>query len=503
MPQERLSPPELSRMLAQQAESVCRHYLPAGRKSGNSWIVGNLFNEPGRSLTICIKGEARKLGRWTDHSTQEYGDLLDLIRINRGHPSLGPAMAEARHFLGIANQAPTTSTKPNGDRPAPPVLPPDPPATNPPNTPAEHSARLLWERCQPLPGTLGELYLHSRSIDDANHPALRFDKELQYKEGTDISHWPAIVAALTDLDDHVLAVHRTWLEPGGRNKADLPSPRKMLGYSKGAGVRFRNNLLPDCDVVIGEGIETVLSILQALPQSAGIATLSATLMPRILVPRTSGRILIATDRDPAGYAAALKLKTRLEAEERTAELILPKNADFNDDLVSLGPDALFAHISVQLRQSSGELPPPRPPEQPPTSTSQPVIALAPTLPSIDTADYHLIPLQDIDRANLMKVTAFQGIPRPHQVLAAAAAYADIARIAADRSRVTKVLILTASYMAAPLERALRRHNLEPVHPYVKTVYTRHDDGSVSIAKQVTGLITALPTEDKPPTDSEF
>lgn len=502
MSQDRLSPPELSRMLARQAENVCRHYLPAGKKSGNSWIVGNLFNEPGRSLTVCIRGEARKLGRWTDHATHQYGDLLDLIRINRGHPSLGPAMAEARHFLGIANQAPTRPGPPNGAQPPPAAAKAAEP-DDPPETPSEHSARALWGKCKPLAGTLGELYLHSRSIDDADHPALRFNKALEYREGPKISRWPAIVAALTDLDGHVLAVHRTWLDPQGRHKADLPSPRKMLAYSKGAGVRFRNNLLPDCDIVISEGIETVLSILQALPQCAGIATLSATLMPRILVPPTNGRILIATDRDPAGYNAALKLKSRLESEERTAALILPKEADFNDDIVSLGPDALFAHISVQLRQNAGELPPARPAEPPPSPASEPVIALSPTLPAIDAPDYQLIPLQQIDRANLMKVTAWQGIPRPHQVRAAADAYADIARIAADRAGVTKVLILTASYMAAPLERALRRHNLEPLHPYIETLYTRHDDGSISTARRVTGLFPAVPPEDKPSTDNEF
>ncbi len=480
MPQDRLSPPELSQLLAPQAEAVCRHYLPAGRKSGNSWVIGNIFNEPGRSLTVCIRGNARKLGRWTDHSTGEYGDLLDLIRINRGHKSLGPAMAEARHFLGIPSRPAKLGNAPRS------AMPPD--DGDPP--PAEHSARVLWDRCKPLAGTLGELYLHSRSIDDVNHAALRFDNALRYQDGPDISHWPAIVAALTNLEGRVLAVHRTWLEPEGCRKAPLPSPRKMLGYSKGAGVRFGNHLLPDCDIVIGEGIETVLSVLQAMPQSAGIATLSATLMPRILVPGTSGRILIAADRDPAGYNAALKLKSRLEAEKRAAELILPRNADFNDDIVSLGPDALFAHISVQTSQSAREL---RPPAEPP-----PVLALAPALPSIETPGYRLIPLQNIDRANLMKVTSFKGVPRPHQVLAAAAAYADVARIAAERAGITSVLILTASYMAAPLERALRRHNLEPVHPYVEIVHTRHDDGSISAAKRVTGLIPALHPEDKPP-----
>lgn len=502
MPQDLLSPPELSQLLAPQAEAVCRHYLSAGKKSGNSWVVGNLFNEPGRSLTVCIRGTARKLGRWTDHSTGEYGDLLDLIRINQGHRSLGPAMAEARRFLGIAHPSRSRPSKPGGMQAPPSSPPPQDAPDDPPAAPSEHSARNLWNRCKPLAGTLGELYLHSRSIDDANHPSLRFDNALQYKEDHEVSHWPAIVAALTDLEGHVLAVHRTWLEPEGRRKADLPSPRKMLGYSEGAGVRFRNHLLPDCDVVIGEGIETVLSILQAMPQSAGIATLSATLVPRILVPPTNGRILIAADRDPAGYNGALKLKDRLEAEQRATELILPKDADFNDDLVSLGPDALFAHISVQLRQSAGELPPPRPPNPLPNPASEPVLALAPTLPSIPTPDYHLIPLQERDRANLMKVTAFKGIPRPHQVLAAASAYADIARIAAGRAGTNKVLILTASYMAAPLERALREHKLEPVHPYVETVHTRHDDGSVSVTKRVTGLIPALPAKDKQPTHSE-
>ena len=102
----------------------------------------------------------------------------------------------------------------------------------------------------------------------------------------------------------------------------------------------------------------------------------------------------------------------------------------------------------------------------------------------------------------LKAVTFKGIPRPHQVLAAATAYADIARVAANRSGTRKVLILTASYMAAPLERALREHKLEPVHPYVETVHTRHDDGSVSVTKRVTGLIPALPAKDKQPTDSE-
>ncbi len=477
-------------MLARQAENVCRHYLTAGKKSGNSWIVGNIHNEPGRSFTVCIKGDARKLGRWTDHSTGEYGDLLDLIKHNRGHTSLGPALAEARHFLGIANRPLPRPLRAEADPAPQPADGTNEPPDDTPDTPAEHSSRLLWDRCVPLPGSPGELYLHSRSIDKADHQALRFNAALQYREGPETTYWPAIVAALTDLDGQVLAVHRTWLDPDGRRKADLPSPRRMLGYSEGAGVRFRNHFLPDCDMTIGEGLETVLSILEALPLCAGIATLSSTLMPRIHVPEATGRILIAADRDPAGYNGALKLQQRLTDEGRQAELIIPKNADFNDDLKALGPHGLFTHISVQIRRSSGDLSPPCATDEPSPSAPEPIIALTPSPPSIASPEYRLLPLEAIDRTNLLKVTAFPGLPRPHQILSAASSYAAIAKIAADRAGATKVLILTASYMAAPLERALRERGLEPLHPYVETVRTQQDDGTVSTERKITGFIPA-------------
>ncbi|QBJ26503.1 hypothetical protein HmaOT1_19380 (plasmid) [Haematobacter massiliensis] len=56
--------------LAENAESVCRAYLPAGRREGSYWIVGDLQNNPGRSLFVRLTGSASgpgAAGKFTDY----------------------------------------------------------------------------------------------------------------------------------------------------------------------------------------------------------------------------------------------------------------------------------------------------------------------------------------------------------------------------------------------------------------------------------------------------
>ncbi|TAU38940.1 DNA primase, partial (plasmid) [Rhizobium leguminosarum] len=73
-----LSASDLAGRLAQDAEAVCRHYLSAGRRAGNYWLVGNVANNKGRSLYVHLAGP--RAGRWTDAATGQFGDLLDLVR---------------------------------------------------------------------------------------------------------------------------------------------------------------------------------------------------------------------------------------------------------------------------------------------------------------------------------------------------------------------------------------------------------------------------------------
>ena len=61
---------EVIRALAENAEGVCRAYLPAGRREGSYWIVGDLQNNPGRSLFVRLTGPASgpgAAGKFSEH----------------------------------------------------------------------------------------------------------------------------------------------------------------------------------------------------------------------------------------------------------------------------------------------------------------------------------------------------------------------------------------------------------------------------------------------------
>lgn len=99
---------ELSRALAAQAERIARELLPNGKQQQGEWVVGNVQGDPGKSTSICIRGE--KAGVWEDFATGEHGDLLDLIRATSGK-DMKQACDQARAMLGLTDSMPLQSPK--------------------------------------------------------------------------------------------------------------------------------------------------------------------------------------------------------------------------------------------------------------------------------------------------------------------------------------------------------------------------------------------------------
>jgi hypothetical protein len=333
---------ELARRLAQNAEAVCREYLSNGRREGNTWRAGDVDNTPGRSLMVRLTGPDSgpgAAGHWVDYSTSEHGDLLDLIaRTCRLH-TFRDVLDEARRFLSLPERQYQGSG--SAPRPAPGQAPPVPSGS-------PEAARRLFAAARPIPRTLAAIYLRSRGIADVHDlPALRFHPRCFYRahEGAPRETWPALLAAVTDLDGTITGVLRTWLARGGSGKAPLATPRRSLGRLLGSGVRFGKT----ADVLAaGEGLETMLSLRVVLPAMPVVAALSATHLAGFIPPSGLRRLYIARDNDRVGRRAAEMLSARADADGIEALVLTPHWDDFNTDLTRLGPEALTASLRVQL-----------------------------------------------------------------------------------------------------------------------------------------------------------
>ena len=303
------------------AEAVCRHYLPHGRRQGRYWVAGDLDGARGRSLYVRL-GPPGTPGKFTDAATGEHGDLLDIIRHRTGAPTLRAALDEARAFL---------------------ALPATPAAGEGGAYDATEAARRLWARCRAIDGTHAERYLRARGLARCRFSCLRFHPELRYREGSSVRRLPALVAAVTGDDGAVTGVQRTWLDPRSPAKAGVAAPRKALGRIYGLAVRF-GRPADGASLLVGEGIETVLSLVTAVPEITAAAALSAGSLGAFAPPPGVARLVIARDNDGEGEQAAERLARRCARAGVAALVVVPEGDDFNDDLVALGPDTLGARM---------------------------------------------------------------------------------------------------------------------------------------------------------------
>jgi putative DNA primase/helicase len=191
------------------------------------------------------------------------------------------------------------------------------------------SARRLWEKSQPPTGTVVEEYLAARSITGPIPRSIRSVGLLMHDE----YGWPfpALVAGLQDAAGAFTAVSVTWLCADGSGKAPADPVRKIYGPYRGSSVRLAPALET---LVVCEGIETGLSIVQACSELPVWCALSATNLRQIALPQSVREVFIAADGDVAGEAAAQQAAQRFLREGRRVRVARPdrEGSDFNDYL---------------------------------------------------------------------------------------------------------------------------------------------------------------------------
>ncbi len=197
-----------------------------------------------------------------------------------------------------------------------------------------------WDNSVPITGTVGEVYLNkARGITlPLETTGLRFHGDVWGR--------PAMLAAILNVEGHVIGFQVIRLRDDGRWKADMPEPRTTHGALKGGAVR----LAPAGPaLMITEGIESALTAMLWDPQHrpAWAAISAGNLKDSLKLPPVVRSVTIYPDGDhptkahPAGQSqeAANEAALRWQQEDRQVDIwkavVRPgfKGTDLNDLLM--------------------------------------------------------------------------------------------------------------------------------------------------------------------------
>ena len=189
------------------------------------------------------------------------------------------------------------------------------------------AALRIWQSTTAATGTVVDMYLCSRGIEIPIPRALRFHPALRHPSGR---RWPAMVARVSRGTDDTIAIHRTFLNTDGEGKASVQPQKMMLGSCRGAAVCLA---APGRLLMVGEGIETCLAVMQATGHPAW-AALSTSGLRALQLPHSVRDVIVLADGDEPGVAAAEEAAQRWSREDRRVRIAHPQpGCDFNDMLL--------------------------------------------------------------------------------------------------------------------------------------------------------------------------
>jgi hypothetical protein len=189
-------------------------------------------------------------------------------------------------------------------------------------------------------------------------PALRYHPRVFLRPGEDdldlATRVPALLAKITDIRGQITGCARTYLDPSTGGLAAIESPKRILGQLHGHAIRFWSDKART-DLIVGEGLENILSVGTALPEFDLASCLTATHFGLFIPPPGIKRIWIARDNDEAGRNASTRLRNQLESRGIACGDLVPTMGDVNDDLWVFGRDALRRSLLKAMKVQGLEI----------------------------------------------------------------------------------------------------------------------------------------------------
>lgn len=195
-------------------------------------------------------------------------------------------------------------------------------------------AKAFAARCVEPAGTPAEVYARARGITAALPPSIRFGMLPAWRD-RETGEWsaprPAMVGLCVNGGGDLVAIQRIFLRPDGSGKAQIRKPKLTLGRIRGASLRLGPVA---SEVIITEGPEDGLSLMQELPDASVWVALGTALMPEIEMPPEVRSVVIAGQNDAAGQAAVTRAAEALTLRGLSVKTMFPapQYRDWNDEL---------------------------------------------------------------------------------------------------------------------------------------------------------------------------
>jgi Toprim domain len=326
--------PIIAERLADLIDILARQVLPNGNygPGRRTWRCGSVAGEPGQSLCIWLDGHRR--GRARDYAAGWSGDALDLVAAIICKGDLGQGIRWARDWLGLGHLDPETVIKLKRESQA---------ARDHRRHEAERhairfarEAKRQWLAGAALrPDDVGWRYLLGRAVDIGALPSSPLALRVHPALWNPVSGrtWPALMAAISAPDGRHVNTHRIWLEAqpdGSVMKAPLARAKLSMpgGYAGGCVRLWRGSsaqpwaAMPESEtLLVGEGIEDVLTIVCARPEWRAAAVLSVSSLAGLVLPPQIKRLIWIAQNDPAGSAAARALSVALRVHRHAGRVV--------------------------------------------------------------------------------------------------------------------------------------------------------------------------------------
>ena len=160
-------------------------------------------------------------------------------------------------------------------------------------------ARKLWRSALPVAGTAVETYLRTRRFSSPPPPTIRFLPSYRYDRAR---RFPCMIAAVQAPSRVLVAIQLTFLDPSGRSKADVPSPRRVIGP---LGDGLLRTAPAANHLGLAEGFESAWGASLLHRGMPVWATLGAERFSIVVLPPIVSRVTLFADHDAPGLAGAL------------------------------------------------------------------------------------------------------------------------------------------------------------------------------------------------------